>query len=177
MNPATPVGLPAAPPVSLSSRMSTAGLTSQEQVGKAGTLFTRSRTFDRASGLQPMAGSTCRAGDPSVYWPSVFVQRLQNSVDPTVGSEQVIARRLEADAGRLDLFVGHRHAGTLSRSFRQVVGKSRPEEGHVRRGHVLCPRLLCLVFWRGHTPTVAYLSGIWCHRWNRPGTWIHLAGF
>jgi MFS family permease len=46
MNPATPIGLPAAPPVSLSSRMSTAGLTSQEQVGKVGTtLLDRERSI------------------------------------------------------------------------------------------------------------------------------------
>jgi MFS family permease len=46
MNPATSIGLPATPPVSLSSRMSTVRLTPQEQVGKAGTsLLDRERSI------------------------------------------------------------------------------------------------------------------------------------
>jgi MFS family permease len=46
MNPATPNGLPATPQVSLSSRMSTTGLTSQEQGGKVGTsLLDRERSI------------------------------------------------------------------------------------------------------------------------------------
>ncbi len=145
--------------------------------GESRAFFARSRTFDRPSRIQPMACSTRGTGDPFMYWTGVFVQCLQDSVDPTAGSEQVLAQRLETDASRVDIFFSHRHAGTFSGGFWQVVRKGRPQESDVRRGRVLCAGLLCLVPWRGYTSTVAHLRGIWCHRWNGSGTWIHLAGF
>ena len=139
--------------------------------------FARSRTFHRPSRIQSMAGATRRAGHPPMYRTSLFVQCLQDPVDPTAGSEQVIAQRLEADASGVDIFLGHRHAGTFSGGVWQVVGEGRAEESDVHRGCLLCARLLCLVPGRGHTSTMAHLLGIRRHWWNRVGTWIHLARF
>src|SRR5712672_111606 len=81
--------------------------------GERRAFFARSRTFDRPSRIQPMACSPCRASDPSMYRTGVFLQRIQDSVNPIAGSEQVLAQRLETDASRVGIFVGHRHAGTF----------------------------------------------------------------
>jgi hypothetical protein len=73
MNPVTSTGLLATPPVSLSSRLSTPRFTSQEQAMESRSIFARSRTFDRSCVIQPMACSTCRAGDPSMHRTSVLI--------------------------------------------------------------------------------------------------------
>src|SRR3954463_11519980 len=124
-----------------------------------------------------MAGSASSAGDPSVYRSGLFIQRLQDSVDTTLGQDYLPAQRLEAISNRMDFFSGHRDARSFRRGLWQVAGKGWSEEGNVRFSGMLCTRILYLLLRCDGAPTVVDLLRIWHRRRHRAGAWIYLTCF
>src|SRR5260370_38519251 len=98
-------------------------------------VFSRPLKIDCPSGIQQMACSTRDTGDPPLYRAGVCIQRLQDSVDSTPWSEQVAARRLEADTNRVDFLACHCDVGSFGGCVWQVAGRRRAEQGDGAFGH------------------------------------------